>query len=91
MLVIAATALGLILGVGAWFVGWCGFPGLIYGEAALTYSDGKPNFYDRTTWWDAVPLATAAVACLLALVLSRRHPGASNEPQQATSPKRTRA
>lgn len=71
--VLVAGVAGFIVGFGVWLVGWTMFPGLIYGQAALTYSDGKPRFYDRTDWWDAVPLVGAALASLLALVISRRH------------------
>ncbi|MFO1076400.1 MAG: hypothetical protein U1E73_01590 [Planctomycetota bacterium] len=64
---------GLIVGFGVWLVGWTMFTGVIYGEAALMHADGKPNFYDRTTWWDAVPLVCSVLAALLALGLSRGH------------------
>ncbi len=73
IIVLAAGVAGLCIGVVVHAVLVFGFPGLIFGEAALMHADGMPNFYDRTTWWDAVPLACAVLTALLALSLSRGH------------------
>ena len=73
MVVLAAGVAGLCVGFFVHLVGWTMFPGVIYGEAALMHADGKPNFYDRTTWWDAVPPVGAVLAALLAFCLSRGH------------------
>ena len=69
---VVGGVVGLLVGFAVW-LGWTIFPGLIYGQAALTYSDGKPRFWDRNDWWDAVPLVSAALGALLALVMSPRH------------------
>jgi hypothetical protein len=58
--VLVWTLLGLVVGLVVYFVGLVFFPGVISGEAALTYADGKVPFWDRTDWWDAVPVGIAA-------------------------------
>jgi len=80
--VVMATVVGLAFGILVNVVGVFGFPGVLFGEAALTHSDGKPNFYDRTTWWDVVPLVGAALGFVLAWLMTKRRRVAPVSPQQ---------
>ena len=83
--VLAGSLLGFVAGLAAHLVGFAFFPAIIWGEAALTYSDGKRPFWDRTDWWDAVPFVMALIGGLLALVVTRGHRRASNSTQQPTT------
>lgn len=84
--VVLATVVGLVVGVVVNLIGVFCFPGVLFGEAALTHSDGKPNFYDRTTWWDTVPIIGAALGFLLAWRLSKRVRGAPDATPQQSAP-----
>jgi hypothetical protein len=83
--VLVGTLLGLLVGLVVHLVGFAFFPALIWSEDALTCSDGKGNFYDRTDWWDAVPFVVALLGGLLAVLLTSRHRRASNTTPQPTS------
>lgn len=82
------TVIGFAVGVVVNVTGVFCFPGTLFGEAALTHSDGKPNFYDRTTWWDAVPLVGAAVGFVIAWLMSRRRRRGTDSPPQPPAPSR---